>query len=298
MNYLEQVQRGIDFIETRLDSDIRTSEVARHAGISHWHFQRIFKALTNETLKTYIRSRRLANALDQLASTDTRIIEIAMAAGFETQESFTRAFKTAFGVTPAAYRKRGQRFQFLRKVRFDAEYLRHIHENVSLEPDVYVQPAMDLVGLRTRFFSVDSEKNNLAEKLPALWGDFLARLSEVHDAVAGTCYGVVRQTSEKSDELEYHAVIEVRSFATLPEGMVHVHLPATRYAKFEHAGSVSTIDRTVNYVYSSWLARSGMRHTYEADLEHYGPRYHPTSDHSVMHYAIPVERVERAGTGS
>ena len=132
MDYLRQVQKGIDYIEANLDVDIATSDVAQHAGISHWHFQRIFKGLTNETLKTYIRSRRMSGALDALASSQARIIDIALASGFETQESFTRAFKCAFGVTPSAYRKHGTRFQFLRKVRFDAEYLQHIHQSVSL----------------------------------------------------------------------------------------------------------------------------------------------------------------------
>jgi AraC family transcriptional regulator len=104
MDYLAQVQRGIDYIEANLAHDIQAADVARHAGISHWHFQRIFKALTNETLKTYIRSRRFSQALEQLAATQERVLDIALAAGFETQESFTRAFKKAFSVTPARLR--------------------------------------------------------------------------------------------------------------------------------------------------------------------------------------------------
>ena len=78
--YAAQMQRGIDFIEEHLDEDIELAEVARRAGISRWHFHRIFKALTHETLKTYIRGRRLAHALRKLLETDERIIEIALAA--------------------------------------------------------------------------------------------------------------------------------------------------------------------------------------------------------------------------
>jgi AraC family transcriptional regulator len=50
MVFLDQVQRGIDYIETNLEFDIQSADVARHAGISQWHFQRIFKALTNLTV--------------------------------------------------------------------------------------------------------------------------------------------------------------------------------------------------------------------------------------------------------
>lgn len=114
MNYLKQVQRGIDYIEANLDFSIKPEQVANEAGISQWHFQRIFKGLTNETLKTYIRSRRLTNSLDKLLSTNTRIIDIALTAGFESQESFTRVFKSTFNMTPNEYRKLGNKcFLFL-----------------------------------------------------------------------------------------------------------------------------------------------------------------------------------------
>lgn len=288
MAYFEQVQRGIDFIEERLDNDLETAEVARQAGISHWHFQRIFKALTHETLKTYIRSRRLATALQALSSTEQRIIEIALAAGFQSQESFTRAFKLAFGVTPAEYRRRGTRHQFLNKPRFDAEYLNHLRANVSLEPELYEQPELLLVGMRTHCFGVESNKNNLARKLPALWAAFLPRLGEVPQAVPGCCYGIVCPRRENADELEYLAAIAVRSEVAVPHGMVMRRLPGGRYAKFTHHGAVKQVDQTVNYIYGNWLARSGLRHSYAADIEFYGAGYHPTADSSVVHYAIPV----------
>jgi AraC family transcriptional regulator len=289
VNYLAQVQRGIDYIEAHLDAEVQPGEVARHAGISQWHFQRIFKALTSETLKAYIRSRRLANSLERLATSDERVLEIALGAGFESQESFTRAFKKAFGMTPAAYRRHGRRFAFPRKVRIDEDYLRHLHGGLSLEPELAWQPERLLAGLDTRFYSVDSEKNNLGDKLPPLWNTFLARLPEIANAVPGMCYGVVRQTQAKTDELEYTAAIAVDREAPLPPGMIHVRVPAARYARFAHRGAAARIDHTVNYIYSSWLASSRLRHTYGADLELYDARYHPTSEDSLMHYAIPVE---------
>lgn len=115
--------------------------------MSQWHFQRIFKALTNETLKTYIRSRRFSRALEQLTNTRLSVLDIALAAGYETQESFTRAFRDCFRLTPSQYRKMGNRSLFVRKIRFDQSYLAHIHHNISLEPDIQQQPAMQLVGL-------------------------------------------------------------------------------------------------------------------------------------------------------
>ena len=90
MHYLTQVQKGIEFIEANLDDDILLHQVATKAGISQWHFQRIFKALTNETLKTYIRSRRLSIALERLLTTDKKIIEIENPKTFERQDWIER----------------------------------------------------------------------------------------------------------------------------------------------------------------------------------------------------------------
>ena len=286
--YLERIQRGVDFIEARLDEELALAEVAKAAGISQWHFQRMFKALTGDTLKGYVRGRRLAGSLERLLGSQLRILDIALLAGFESQEAFARAFKQAFGVTPQQYRNVGNRGAFLKKVQFDAEYLAHINRNVSLEPELLTQPAMLLVGMRTLFYGVDSEKNNLGQQLPLLWGAFLPQLAAIQHRVPGACYGVVRQDQTDGERLEYHAATEVSALASLPEGCVAFELPSADYARFTHRGPAEDVNHTVNYAYSTWLAQSERRHSYAADLETYGADYHPTSAESVMYYGIPL----------
>lgn len=289
MDYLAQVQRGIDYIEANLDGDIEPGRVAREAGISQWHFQRIFRALTNETLKAYIRSRRFSQSLALLSGTQERILEIALGAGFETQESYTRAFKQTFGVTPAYFRKHPGSITVLPKLRFNADYLSHLKSGISVVPEIVDQPELQLVGMRTTFYSVDSEKNNLADKLPRLWGEFLPRLDCVPNRIGIGGYGVIRQTPAQTDELEYWAAVPVACVeGLLPSGLLHLRVPAARYARFAHRGQVAAINMTVNYIYSSWLLRSGMRHTNGCDLEFYGNEYIPDSDQSVIYYSVPV----------
>ena len=289
MNNVSQVQKGIDYIEDNLDFDISLKQVAVAACMSQWHFQRIFKALTNETLKTYIRSRRLANSLHKLLTSNERIIEIALAAGYESQESFTRAFKKYFAMTPNEYRKLGDKSLFIRKAQFNRRYLKHLNKNVSLEPKIVIKKAMKFVGMKTNFFSSASEKNNIAETLPPLWNSFLPRLNEIHFRIPNMCYGIVQQTAEKTDLLEYFAVVEVSQINDIPKGMVSIELPETQYAKFTHQGLVKDIDNTVNYIYSSWLLNSEYSHTYAADLEFYGEKFDQFSSQSEMHYAIPIK---------
>jgi AraC family transcriptional regulator len=287
--YLERVQQGVDYIEQRLDEDVALGDVAKAAGISQWHFQRIFKSLTGETLKTYIRARRLAASLERLLTTDLRILDIAVLAGFESQEAFARAFKQAFGMPPHKYRALRDKSLFLKKPRFDADYLRHIHENVSLTPELQPRPGMLLVGVRTFFFGADSEKNNVAEQLGPLWQGFLPRLEEVERAVPGVCYGVIRHDPAGGERLEYHAAIEVTEASSLPLGMVALRLPAATYACFEHRGRTQELDHTVSYAYGSWLAASTHRHSHGADLEIYGAGYIFDSADSFMHYAMPLD---------
>ncbi|MGE0315721.1 MAG: helix-turn-helix domain-containing protein [Lautropia sp.] len=291
MNHLRQIQRGIDFIEAHLSEDFRTADVARHAFASHWHFQRTFKALTNETLKHYIRARRLANALVSLDAREHPILEIALASGFGSQAAFTRAFRRAFDTTPGAYRTMGKRTQFVRKLRIDDDYLRHLRGGVSLVPSFVKRPAMTMVGLRTHFFGVESDKSNMGDRLPPLWNAFLERVDEVvaidPGVRADALYGVVIPTPGR-EQLDYLAGALVPHRARAPTGMLAVTMGEQTYAEFVHRGLPKDLNRTVNYIYANWLLTSGMKHTYGPDLEIYGSDYVPDSPDSVIRYAIPV----------
>jgi len=286
--YLERIQRAADYIEAHLDQYLALADIAKHAGVSQWHFQRMFRALTGETLKGYVRGRRLAASLERLLETDLRILDIALLAGFESQEAFARAFKQAVGTTPQRYRALRDKNLVLKKPPLDAAYLQQLTRNAALMPQIYEQRRLLLVGLRTLFYSVDSEKNNLGELLPPLWEAFLARLPDIDGRIPGVCYGVVKQERPDSERLEYHAAIEVSSFDAVPEGLVTLEVPAGTYARFEHRGPARLVDHTVSYAYAGWLPQSGRRHTYAPDLEMYGADYHATRDDSVMHYAIPI----------
>jgi AraC family transcriptional regulator len=95
MDHIERIQRAIDYIEEHLKDELPIESIADVAYFSMWHFQRVFGAIIGDSVKEYVRKRRLASALIELTSTDRRILEIAIDHQFESQESFTRAFKAA-----------------------------------------------------------------------------------------------------------------------------------------------------------------------------------------------------------
>lgn len=286
--YIEQLQWGVDHIESRLDGDVAVAEVARAAGLSRWHFQRIFTAVTGETLMTYIRGRRLSLACHRLATTDSRVIDIAFLAGFNSHEAFTRAFKKSLGITPTAYRRQGASPGGVKKVQFDSDYLEHITTSVSMEPRIEHFDAMVMVGAQTRFYGTGSERNNIAEQVPPLWEAFLPRSEEISNIIPGTGYGIIAQEDSDSEQLIYQAAWAVSEVANVPLDMTTHDIDAAMYAVFSHRGDAANLDHTVNYAYSTWLTQSGHRHTGGPDLEIFGNEYNPEGQDSVIHYAMPI----------
>jgi len=297
MNNLARVQTAIDFIEENLDRNIQLTEISAVANMSHWHFQRIFRALTNETLKSYVRSRRIVNSLSTLQNKELSILDVAIATGFESHESYTRAFKKLFGITPSLFRESAQDNLIFQKYRFNESYLSNLNSNVELEPRFYSTSDRFFVGMTTECIGIESDKNNIAEKLPQLWENFVPRMQEVPNPKDQTGYGII---SHKEDEygnktrLFYTACMQVNVLPeNLPNGFDSIHLPAQHYAEFKHRGmvDVDSVNQSISYIYSSWLMNSNMRHTYDADVETYSYEFIPKSEDSIIYYAIPVEPI-------
>jgi AraC family transcriptional regulator len=105
MDWIESLQKAIDYIEENLLEDIDAESIAESVYTSNTHFQRIFRIITGMTISEYIRSRRLSLAGQELFSRDIKVIDIAIKYGYDTPESFTKAFTRFHGITPSAARK-------------------------------------------------------------------------------------------------------------------------------------------------------------------------------------------------
>lgn len=105
MDYLKALERAILYIENHLGEDLKAEDAACAAGYSYYHFTRQFNALLGENVGSYIRKRRLTKASKELLYTDKRILDIALDCGFESSESFSRAFKAMYRQSPVTYRK-------------------------------------------------------------------------------------------------------------------------------------------------------------------------------------------------
>jgi len=105
MNYERRITKIIQFIGEHLDDDLNLDQLSEVACFSKYHFHRLFTAYAGLSLNQYIRWLRLVRAAHQLMiDKDKSIIEIAINAGFESHEAFTRAFKNSCGLSPSEYR--------------------------------------------------------------------------------------------------------------------------------------------------------------------------------------------------
>ena len=95
----------LSWLESHLDQPLSLDNVAAKAGYSKWHLQRMFKDVTGHAIGAYIRARRLSKSAVALRLTSRPILDIALQYRFDSQQTFTRAFKKQFSITPALYRR-------------------------------------------------------------------------------------------------------------------------------------------------------------------------------------------------
>ncbi len=99
------VEKIVDYIENNLESQLSLDEISRKAGYSKFHLNRVFSEAVGYTICKYIQMRRLTVAAEKLVYTKMPIIEIALAANYNSQQSFTYAFHQVYGCPPQEYRE-------------------------------------------------------------------------------------------------------------------------------------------------------------------------------------------------
>ena len=99
------VFRSIAIIEERIQEKLTVENLADSIHFSKYHYQRMFREVVGDSVMRYVTKRRLYLAAEELAGTDTSVLEIALKYGFDSHEGFTRSFRAYMGVTPTEYRK-------------------------------------------------------------------------------------------------------------------------------------------------------------------------------------------------
>ena len=149
MDWIQGIQRAIDYIEENITEKIDYEEVAKQAYSSSYHFQRVFGITCGFTLGEYIRRRKLTLAGNDLLSKKIKVIDVAFKYGYETAEGFSRAFFKLHGIMPSQVKKGCKLKSFPRLL----VTVKLFGEN-EMKYRIEEQEEIVLVGYKKRFFGV------------------------------------------------------------------------------------------------------------------------------------------------
>lgn len=169
-----------------------------------------------------------------------------------------------------------------------ADYLFHLHHAITMTPTIQNLPPRLVVGIERPFISALSPKRNNHVVIPRLWQDFGAQMASIPHRANDLCFGAIWCDDGECGRCRYLACVEVSSADEVPDGMVSRELRGGMHAIFTHKGSMIRFDRTVGYVYGSWLPRSGHRLRDAPEIEIYGEKFDPESPDSEMEFCLPV----------
>jgi AraC family transcriptional regulator len=286
-DYRERIVRTLVYIQQYLDDDASLDAAASVAAFSPFHFHRIFRGLMGETLKEHVRRLRLERAARHLKQRPGEpIVQLALEAGFETHESFTRAFHSMFNVSPSAYRD-------AHKPAPDSASGTHIDDVSGYHSPGYPEvPPVELKDLPParivflRHVGPYSEVGDTWGRLMSwagrrgLLGPGMKLIGIVHDDPDVTPSGKVR----------YDAGVTVTR-PVQPEGDFGVmDLPGGTYAVVTHKGPYEGLSATYQKIYGGWLPASGRQLRDTPPFEQYlnSPRDTKPEDLVTLIH-VPVE---------
>jgi AraC family transcriptional regulator len=232
-----RLERAAALLSERLDDPPSLKEMADAAAVSPYHFHRIWRALTNETVGETMLRLRLEASQALLAARDATVAETAMAVGFGTPQSFARAFRRHTGLTPSEHRARSIADSGV--------------SQQSMVVGIERRGELLVVALRR----VGKPYANLNATFGELWS--WAEAANIIDQLEGI-YGIPLDdpVSVPEDELRYDASLAL-GVATAPAPFRVLDLPGGDYARVRHSGSYEGLESATQTLVSGWLLHSG-----------------------------------------
>lgn len=255
MDWIDGMRNAITYIEENITKDISADDIAAKAYVSTFYFQKAFSLLCGYTVGEYIRFRRLALAGSELAITDARIIDIALKYGYDSPDSFTKAFVRFHGVSPSAVRRDGALIKSFAplKLKFTLE------GGYIMDYKICDKAAFKVLGVSKRFNNDEAKT-----EIPKFWTEHYQ--SGRGNIVCGM-YGICRDTDNR--ELEY-VIADDYDGRLVPEGFVTMTVPALTWAVFPCKGPMpDAVQEVSRKIFAEWLPNNGeyeMAENYNIEL--------------------------------
>lgn len=257
-DYSLDIEKALNYIESHLREEMDLLDVAQAGGYSLYHFQRIFKGIIGDSIKDYINKRRFSEAGKILASSDRPIIDLALDYGFQSREAFSRAFKKTIGRNPSEVRRDGCLYNIREPISLDYIKFEANRRKIGMTPTMVTLPKRKIVGIRHKVTLEDQA----FQQIPILWQGWYKEASRhlVTSKVAeDTSYGICIFDGKKT--FDYMIGYQVSVDCPIPRNMSSYDLEPASYGVFDTIGPiVESVQKTWDYIYTSWLPSSNYQH--------------------------------------
>lgn len=261
-----------------MTEEIDVREIAAQAYVSTFYFQKIFHVLCGFTVGEYIRNRRLTLAAQELCSGNVKVIDIALKYGYDSPDSFSRAFTKFHGVSPSAARDKGSRLNSFAPLKIKLT----LEGGTMLEYRIVEKAQFTVMGKSRRFNTETSY-----DKIPEFWKEHME--SGENKIVCGM-YGICMDIDEKN--FDYFIADNYNPANEIPEGCKTKVIPAGTWAVFPCRGPLPKALQDVNTkIWSEWLPScKAYKLAGNYNIEMYTPPCENPDD-NYNEIWIPVEKV-------
>ncbi|WBW96752.1 AraC family transcriptional regulator [Oceanirhabdus sp. W0125-5] len=297
MNYIELIQKTIDYIDNNIKEVISVDTLSSIAGFSTYHFYKVFNNIVGQSAMGYVTKRKLQFAMFEIQSGE-KIINVAMDYGYETHAGFSKAFKRCFGYSPSMYRMHAPK-GLPPKINLQ-KMIENKTGGIIMQPKIIERKAFKVIGYEF--------KNNIKDILhtrdiPAFWdqrglgtGEYEKKLYlELNPPKHGE-YCICINSNMETDEFSYLLAVGVDNFDLATEEMYKLEIPGGTYAVFTtpevpEDDFVKSIQGTWKYILEEWFPTSGYEIDEDKfDFEYYDERCHPWEyDKVSMEIHIPIK---------
>ncbi|MEH7883743.1 AraC family transcriptional regulator [Bacillus sp. JJ1609] len=256
MDLLKNMNSAIRYIEENLTNDIDFKEVARRAYCSEYHFKRMFSFLAGISLSEYIRRRRLTLAAFELRDPGIKVIDIAVKYGYNSPDSFSRAFQHLHGITPTEARTNGHSLKAFPPMSFQLSIQGGSEMNYRIEE----KEAFRIVGIKKR---VPIIFNGVNPEISAMWQSLdMDRINELKYLSNVEPLGLISASTNFSEERmeekgELDHYIGAATTSKCPDHLSSLEVAAGTWAVFKAAGPFpATLQNVWGRIYFEWFPSS------------------------------------------
>jgi AraC family transcriptional regulator len=285
MEAFQRFNESITYIEDHLDREIDIDEVAAVACVSKFHYHRMFNMLTGFTTGEYIRNRRLTLAAQELSGSQSKVIDVALKYGYETPESFSKAFRRAHGVSPSQVKVQGIQLKAFPRLSFQIQLKGAEEMNYKIEE----RPSFKVIGngIHTSMANGENQKNITNFWIESHQNGSVKEL-ERHMGDLGVL-GVCMDFDHEAEEITYLIAVE-KGESEVDKKYIEKEIPAATWAIFESIGAMpDAIQNVWDRIYSEWFPSTGYEQADGPQLEVY-PAEDAYADDYRCQVWIPIKK--------